>query len=316
MNKWEHDHSFGQDKKKPGEFRTLIVIAMTFTTMILEIVAGIIYGSMALLADGLHMASHASALMISMIAYVYARRYAHDKRFSFGTGKVNSLAGFTGAILLAAFALVMAWESVGRLFAPLPIAFNQALMVAVFGLVVNGLSVLVLGHDHGHHHDHEHHDEHAHDHSHHHEHDHNLRSAYLHVLADALTSVLAIFALLAGKYYALNWLDPVMGIVGAVLVARWSYGLLKMTIAVLLDHQGPQELQELIRRNIADIQGADVVDLHLWQIGPGMYSLIMSIATSDPLEVQLYKQAIPQDSGIVHITVEVHQDHNVSSQTG
>lgn len=313
MPHWEHDHTFGQHKKKPGEFRTLIVILLTAATTVLEIVAGIVYGSMALLADGLHMASHATALTISMAAYIYARRFAHDERFSFGTGKVNSLAGFTGAILLALFALLMGWESVGRFLDPVPIAFNQALMVAAFGLVVNGLSVFILGHDSGHGHEHNHDVEYAtaqHDHL--HDHDHNLRSAYLHVLADALTSLLAIFALLAGKYYGLNWLDPVMGIVGAVLVARWSLGLLRTTSCVLLDHQGPDDIQEAIRRNIADSCNADVVDLHLWQIGPGKYSLILSVVASDPRHVEFYKQAVPVNAGIVHMTVEVHRPSSSS----
>ena len=240
MNPWEHDHTFGQDEKKPGETRTLIVVLLTAATMVLEIVAGIVYGSMALLADGLHMASHATALAIAMVAYVYARKFARDERFAFGTGKVNSLAGYTGAVLLALFALLMAWESVERLIEPVPIAFNRALLVAVVGLLVNGLSVWILGIESGHTHDHSHEDDTNNgDNHHHHDHDHNLRSAYLHVLADALTSLFAIFALLAGKYLRWNWLDPVMGIIGAMLVARWSLGLLRTTSRILLDRQGP-----------------------------------------------------------------------------
>ena len=215
----EHDHTFGQDRRKPGETRTLVVVLLTAGTMIIEIVAGIAYGSMALLADGLHMASHASALAIALFAYVYARRHAHDDRFCFGTGKVNSLAGYTGAVLLAVIAVAMAWESIHRMFEPVPIAFNQALIVAFLGLLVNGLSVVILdvGHADGGHDSHEHGDHHAHEHHEHRHaggHDHNLRSAYLHVLADALTSMLAIAALLAGKYFGLGWLDPVMGVIG------------------------------------------------------------------------------------------------------
>ncbi len=211
-----HQHTFGQDLKRPGEFRTLVVIAITASMMVVEIAAGLAFGSMALLADGLHMGSHAVALGISAFAYVYARRHAHNERYSFGTGKVNTLGGYTGAILLAVFASMMAFESVVRLFNPVEIAFNQAIFVAVLGLIVNGASVFILdvGHDHEHdHHGHDHH------------HDHNLKSAYLHVLADALTSLLAIFALLIGKYFGAVWMDPVMGIVGAILVARWSIGL-------------------------------------------------------------------------------------------
>ena len=223
LARWRHDHSFGQDRRRPGERRTQLVIVITATMMVIEIAAGVLFGSMALLADGLHMASHAVALGINAYAYAYARRHAHDASYSFGTGKVNTLGGFTGAVLLAAFALLMASESVQRLVAPVPIAFNQAIWVAVLGLVVNGVSMLILGHHHGHAHDHDHHDhEHPeHDHEAHEGagHDHNLVSAYLHVLADALTSLLAIVALLAAKYFGLTWMDPFMGIVGAVLVA-------------------------------------------------------------------------------------------------
>jgi cation diffusion facilitator family transporter len=227
IESWRHDHSFGQEKVRQGEHRTLIVIAITAVMMVVEIAAGITFGSMALLADGLHMASHTAAIGIAAFAYVYARRHAFDKRFSFGTGKVNPLAGFASAVLLIVFAGLMAWESTERFFNPIDIAFNQAILVAIFGLIVNGASALILGHsgpDHEHGHDHSH--GHHHDEKHH---DHNLRAAYFHVLADALTSVLAIVALLAGKYYGLNWLDPVMGIVGALLVARWSLSLVRST---------------------------------------------------------------------------------------
>ncbi|MGB5607249.1 MAG: CDF family Co(II)/Ni(II) efflux transporter DmeF, partial [Gammaproteobacteria bacterium] len=234
---WQHDHIFGQDKVRPGERRTLWVILITATMMVIEITAGLVYGSMALLADGLHMASHTAALGITTIAYVYTRRCAADSRFCFGTGKVNAFAGYTSAVLLALFALLMAWESINRLFNPVEIAFNQAIVVAVLGLIVNGVSMIMLG---GHHHGHDHEHQHADPHHHRHEHtDHNLRAAYLHVLADALTSLLAIFALLAGKFMGLNWMDPVMGIVGAILVARWSLGLIRDTSGILLDHQAP-----------------------------------------------------------------------------
>jgi cation diffusion facilitator family transporter len=309
MNPWEHDHSFGQDEKKPGEVRTLVVVLLTAATMVLEIVAGVVYGSMALLADGLHMASHATALTISMVAYVYARRYARDDRFSFGTGKVNSLAGFTGAILLAVFALMMAWESVERLISPVPIAFNQAILVAVIGLFINGVSVFILGHNAVHEHGHSRDtDAEAHDHNngheHGHDHDHNLRSAYLHVLADTLTSFLAIFALLSGKYFGLHWLDPVMGVVGAVLVGRWSMGLLGTTSNVLLDRQGPRSARESIRQKIRD-HGDDVCDLHLWAVGPGVYVLILGIVTENPQPPSHYRRLLPTTVRLVHVTVEV-----------
>lgn len=303
-----HDHTFGQDRKRPGETSTLIVVVLTAVMMVVEIAAGIVYGSMALLADGLHMASHAVALGISMFAYIYARRHARDERFSFGTGKVNSLGGFTGAVLLALFAVGMAWESVERLMAPVLIQFDQALVVAVVGLLVNGFSVFVLGHeeeeghaDHDRGHDHHHDYEHAHGHG----HDHNLRAAYLHVLADALTSLLAIGALLAGKYFGLRWLDPVMGVVGAILVARWSLGLLVATARVLLDHQGPAGLREEIRRAVEQEDGTEVTDLHLWQIGPGIYSLVLTVHGADCKPADHYRGLLPKRHGLVHVTIEV-----------
>jgi cation diffusion facilitator family transporter len=208
ISNWEHGHSFGQEERRSGELRTLIVIGITATMMVVEIVAGIAFGSMALLADGMHMASHAVALSINAFAYIYARKHAHDSRFSFGTGKVNALGGFSGAVLLAMFALFMAWESVERLMFPTEIVFNSAIIVAVLGLLVNGVSVFILGenHHHGDEHDHQHShdDDEEHHHSHHdhgHHHDHNLRSAYLHVLADALTSLYSSFSQISG----MNW---------------------------------------------------------------------------------------------------------------
>lgn len=299
LRNWQHTHAFGQDRKRPGEFRTIIVIAITATMMVVEITAGIIFGSMALLADGLHMASHTAALTINAFAYIYARRYAHDPKYSFGTGKVNALGGFTGAVLLAIFSLMMAWESVDRIVYPVDIAFNQAIVVAVLGLIVNGASVVILGH----HHDHAGHEDH--DQKHHH-HDHNLRAAYLHVLADALTSLLAIFALLAAKYFGLIWMDPLMGIVGALLVARWSLGLLRTTSAVLLDEQGPKHLQERIEQFIEDDDN-QIVDLHLWSVGPDIYSVIVSIVAHNPQPPDHYKRLISSNPGLVHVTVEVNE---------
>jgi cation diffusion facilitator family transporter len=312
VNPWKHDHTFGQDEKRPGEVRTLIVVVLTAATMVLEIVAGLAYGSMALLADGLHMGSHATALAIAMVAYVYARKFARDERFAFGTGKVNSLAGYTGAILLAVFALLMAWESVDRLVEPVPIAFDQALLVAVVGLLVNGLSVWILGIESGHAHERRRAED-AGETRHHHEHDHNLRSAYLHVLADALTSLLAIFALLAGKHLGWNWLDPVMGIVGALLVARWSLGLLRTTSRVLLDRQGPERLRESIRRSIEAL-GDEVADLHLWAIAPDKYSLVLSVASDHSRSPADYREALPSDSRLTHVTVEVWRRTEIYSE--
>ena len=312
---WQHSHAFGQDIKRRGESRTMIVIAITGAMMVIEIAAGIIYGSMALLADGLHMASHAAALSINAFAYVYARRHAHDESFSFGTGKVNTLGGFTGAVLLAGFALIMVWESVARLISPIDIAFNQAIFVAVIGLLVNGASVWILG---AHHHPEEeqdlpdqyaahthHHGAHDH-HGHHHHHDHNLVSAYLHVLADALTSLLAIFALLGAKYFGLIWADPLMGIVGAALVARWSWGLLRSTSNILLDREATDELRKVIKDKIEADADNHVADLHVWAVGPNIYSVIISVVTHEPRAPDHYKQLIPPGLGVMHAVVEVH----------
>ena len=302
-----HSHTFGQDRKRPGENRTFVVIAVTATMMVVEIATGMLFGSMALLADGLHMASHAAALSINAFAYVYARRHADDRRFSFGTGKVNALGGFSGAVLLAVFAAMMAFESVVRLVNPVAIAFNPAIAVAVVGLVVNGLCMLILNHKDGHGHAHGH--DHAHgrsDHHHGHHQDHNLRSAYLHVLADALTSLLAIIALLAAKYFGLVWMDPLMGIVGAVMVSRWSIGLLASTSQVLLDRQAPAVIREKIVDGIEKTGDTQVVDLHLWAVGPEIYAAIVSLDTNHPEPPDYYKQLVAEELNLVHITVEVN----------
>ena len=325
LARWRHEHAFGQDRRRPGESRTQLVIGITATMMVVEIAAGVLFGSMALLADGLHMASHAVALGINAYAYAYARRHAHDSSYSFGTGKVNTLGGFTGAVLLAAFALLMVSESVQRLVSPVPIAFDQAIFVAVLGLVVNGASMLILGHRHdahghdehdAHGHDeneaehadtdHDHHHDHAHAHAHEAGHDHNLVSAYLHVLADALTSVLAIVALLAAKYFGLGWMDPVMGLVGAALVARWSFGLLKTTGAVLLDRSAPEAERAALKAAIERVDGNRVVDLHAWCIGPNLYAAMLTVVTPHPRGPEHYKSLLPRHLNIVHVTVEVH----------
>jgi len=303
ISRWQQPHTFNQDKKQPGEKRTVWVIVITATMMVVEISAGILFGSMALLADGLHMASHAAALLISVFAYVYARRHAKDAKYSFGTGKVNALGGFSGAILLGVFALMMVWESVDRLIHPVSIAFNQAISVAVLGLIVNGVSVFILGDHHSGHDstDHTHHTDHPSNDSHH---DHNLRAAYFHVLADALTSITAIFALLIAKYFGLNWMDPMMGIVGAILITRWSVGLIGATSGILLDEQAEQ-LVEMVRTSIEN-QNDKICDLHLWLIAPNIYSLVLSIVSDDPKSPDEYKQRLPHDLGLEHITIEVN----------
>ena len=311
---WTHEHSFGQEQVQAGERKTIAVIVITAIMMVVEIAAGLAFGSMALLADGLHMASHTVAIGIAAFAYIYARRKAFDPRFNFGTGKVNPLAGFGSAVLLIIFALFMAWESVLRFINPVDIAFNQAIVVAVLGLVVNGVSAVILsqspGHDHGHGHGHDHEHEQAHDHGHdhdHHHHDHNLRAAYIHVIADALTSLLAIFALLAGKFFGLNWLDPVMGIVGAILVGRWSYGLLRDTAQVLLDHQAPEKVRRRISGAIETGDTASVTDLHVWSIGPGRRAAAITVVSDTPQQPDYYRDLLPRDLGLVHVTIEIHQ---------
>lgn len=302
LEAWQHNHTFGQESIKSGEKRTWIVIALTGVMMVIEVVAGVIFGSMALLADGLHMASHAVALGISAFAYLYARRYAADSRFTFGTGKVNALGGFTGAILLAGFAFFMAYESVFRLFHPVNIEFNSAIYVAVIGLVVNGLSAVILGNPtHDHHHNKHQNGKHA------HKHDHNLRSAYLHVMADALTSLTAIGALFAGKQFGAVWMDPVMGIAGSLLVANWSRGLLKDTSSVLLDRQAEETLGEKIAQSIESLGDEKIADLHLWSIGPNIYNANLSVIAHHPKSPGFYKEQLPSDIGLVHSTIEVHQ---------
>jgi cation diffusion facilitator family transporter len=293
---WQHSHSFGQDVKRPGEQRTLIVIIITGTMMIVEIVTGVLYGSMALLADGLHMASHAVALSINMFAYVYARHHAENPRYSFGTGKVNALGGFTGAVLLAIFALLMVWKSLERFIQPVSIVFNQAIFVAVLGLIINGVSVFILGIEN---HDPENTED--------HHHDHNLKSAYLHVMADALTSVLAIIALLTAKYSGFIWMDPLMGIIGAILVSRWSFGLLHSTSDILLDRQGPKDTRQKIKESIEEDKDSRVTDMHLWSIGPNIYAVIVAVVAYGPATPEEYKSRVPKDLGIRHISIEIHK---------
>jgi cation diffusion facilitator family transporter len=257
---------------------------------------------MALLADGLHMGSHATALGIAAFAYAYARKNATNARFSFGTGKVNALGGFTGALLLAGFALFMVIESVDRFMNPVVISFNGAIFVAIIGLIVNGVSAWILGDDHDH--SHAHHEDESHSHHHHSHHDHNRQAAYFHVLADALTSLLAIIALLAGKYAGWNWMDPVMGIVGAILITRWSWGLLRTTAGVLLDEQQASIVQD-IKRTV-ECDDTRVSDLHVWSIGPNLYAAIVAIVAHDPQPPGHYRDRIQTGhSSLVHVTVEV-----------
>lgn len=301
----EHEHIFLGENQERNERKVWLVIALTATMMVVEITAGHWFGSMALIADGWHMSTHAAAMLIAVFAYRYARRNATNRQFTFGTGKVGDLAGFASAVALALIAMLIGWESFQRLLEPVPISFNQAILVAVIGLVVNLVSAWLLRDDH---HDHGHHG-HGHEHDHHHDHDrdNNLRAAYLHVLADALTSVLAIIALLLGRSYGWFWADPVMGLVGAVVITRWSWGLVQDAGGVLLDRV-PDDGSLETRVRAAVETGADkITDLHIWQIGPGHYSVIASIASQAPKTAAEYKAILDHIDHVSHTTVEVHQ---------
>lgn len=316
-----HEHVFlGQDHRR-NERRVWWVIALTAGMMAVEIIAGHLYGSMALVADGWHMSTHAGAMLITALAYGYARRHARNPRFTFGTGKLGELAGFASAIVLALIALIIGWESVARLVDPVPISFDQAIAIAAVGLLVNLVSAWLLkdDHGHGHNHDHDHshghrrHPDHGADHRHAHGtrpvhaahgHDNNLRSAYVHVLADALTSVLAIVALLVGRSYGWLWADPAMGVVGALVIARWSWGLIRDAGTVLLDAT-PQSGR--LRRDIEQaLDAADgaIVDLHVWQVGPGHYAAIVSLVARQPRDSAFYKAKLAHIAGLSHLTVE------------
>ncbi|KVK54834.1 cation transporter [Agrobacterium deltaense] len=322
-----HDHVFLGQNHERNERRVWMVIALTAAMMVAEIVAGHWYGSMALTADGWHMSTHAGAMLISALAYLYARREARNPRFTFGTGKFGDLAGFASAIVLAVVALLIAVESAMRLINPVEIDFNQAILVAIIGLAVNLLSAVLLKddhhHDHGHGHGHGHgshahhgHGSHAHhDHGshagHHADHgakggrDNNLRAAYLHVLADALTSVLAIVALLLGKWNGWSFLDPLMGIVGGLVIARWSWGLIRSTATTLLDALPPAEdLPQEIRESV-ETEEDRITDLHVWQVGPGHHAAIVAIHSQAPKAPAFYKQKLAAIHELSHVTVEV-----------
>ena len=304
LEAFAHDHDFLGASHDENARRTLWVVALTSVMMVGEIVAGQIFGSMALLADGFHMATHAGALAVAAGAYAFARRHAHNRRFTFGTGKVGDLAGFASALVLGLFALGIATESVGRLLDPRPVAFGQATLVAALGLVVNVVSALLLSGGHHHGHDHHHHDHGDHGHHGHHEghhHDNALRSAYLHVLADALTSVLAIMALLAGRYLGWIWLDPAMGIVGALVIARWSWSLMRDTGAVLLDTSDPH-LEAEVREAVEGAGDARITDLHIWRVGPGAHAAIVSVTGA--ADAEAVRRRLGAVHELAHVTVE------------
>jgi len=303
---WRHDHVFLGAAHERNERRTWAVVGLTAAMMVAEIAGGTIFGSMALLADGWHMSTHAGALAIAAFAYRYARSHARDPRFAFGTGKLGDLAGFTSAIVLALIALLIGYESVLRLFQPVTIHYSEATAIAVVGLGVNLLSAWLLGGDHhldhGHDDDHDH-DDHGH---HHHHHDHNLRSAYWHVLADALTSVLAIAGLLAAWIYGWTWLDPVIGVVGAVVIAHWSWGLIRDSGAVLLDATPNRALADAIRSRL-EVGHDRIADLHVWRLGPGHHGAIVSLVSDEPEPVEHYRAKLDGIGQLSHLTIEVHR---------
>jgi cation diffusion facilitator family transporter len=301
-----HEHVFLGASHDANARRTLWVVGLTAIMMIGEIVAGYWTGSMALLADGFHMATHAGALSVAAAAYAYARRHARDARFSFGTGKVGELAGFASALVLGLIALAIGVESALRLFQPVTVAFGEATWIAVLGLAVNIVSALLLSgsHDHGHGHEHSH----AHDHGHHHGHgqDNNLRSAYIHVLADALTSVLAIAALLAGRFLGWVWLDPVMGIVGGIVIARWAWTLMRDTAAVLLDRTDEHVADE-VREAIEGPGDVTIADLHIWRVGPEAHAAIVGFVSADEsLDGVEVRRRLKPVRELRHITIERH----------
>ena len=305
LEPWQHSHRFIGESAR-SERRTAQVMLLAGAMMVVEIVAGMVFGSMALLADGWHMATHVAAFGIALYAYRYARSHADSPRYTFGTGKVGVLGGYASAVALAAVALVMALESVMRIVEPREIHFNQAIGVAVAGLLVNLVSGWMLSGRAGHAHDHEHGAAPAHEHEHLHEHDHNLRAAYVHVLADALTSVFAIAALLAGMFWGWVWLDPVMGLAGAAVIARWSYGLLRETGHILLDGAVDESTQAAIRRAIEGEADNMIADLHVWHVGPRHYAVSVSVVTHQTRTPEHYKRLLEDIPRLAHVVVEVN----------
>jgi cation diffusion facilitator family transporter len=316
IDPWTHEHVFLSEKHQHNERRTWFVVALTAVMMIGEIAAGSLFGSMALLADGWHMATHAAALGIAGAAYLFARRQARNSRFAFGTGKFGDLAAFSSAIILGMIAVQIAYESVLRLINPVPISYVEAIAVAALGLCVNLASAWLLRdshdhhHGHGHVHDHDdhrgHHDHDDHHHHHHRHHDNNLRAAYVHVLADAATSVLAIGALVVAMVSGWAWADPAVGIVGSLVIASWAFGLIRDAGAVLLDVSFDRKLQATIR---ARLEAGDdrITDLHLWRVGPGHCAAVISVVSEAPLAPATYKERLRDLKGLSHVTVEVER---------
>ena len=300
MTNHAHEHVFLGAAHEENARRTLWVVMLTVVMMVAEIAAGYLTGSMALLADGFHMATHAGALGIAAAAYAYAKRHARSPRYSFGTGKVGDLGGFASALILALVALGIGVESVIRLLEPTAVQFGTATLIAIAGLVVNIVSALLLGHGHSHGHDHNHEHDHEHD---HHSNDNTLKSAYVHVIADALTSVLAIAALLAGRYLGWVWLDPVMGIVGAIVIARWAWSLMGVTAGVLLD-QTDEHVAAEIRELVEQPGDARITDLHVWRVGPDAHAAIVSVVGQASTDADSIRERLKPVHEVSHLTVE------------
>jgi len=299
LDGFTHPHVYLGRHHAANERRTLIVVGLTAAMMVAEIGGGALFGSMALIADGLHMSTHTAALGVSALAYVYARRHADNPRFAFGTGKFGDLAAFASGLALAMISLLIAYECIGRLIHPLAIAYDEALAIAAVALCVNLASAWLLRDDHEHRHDHDH--DHDHDHS---QADHNLRAAYLHVLADAATSLLAIFGLFLARNFGLIWMDPVVGLAGCCVILSWAYGLLRDSGGVLLDVTPDDRLREAIKARL-ETEGDFVSDLHLWRLGPGHRAAVISIVSAHPKSPQEHKERLADLPGLSHVTIEV-----------
>jgi len=298
IQQWQHHHYFNQEKKS-AERKTLFVVLLTLSTMLIEIIAGWIYNSTALFADGWHMSTHGTALSISLFTYILARKYTNDKRFAFGAWKIEILGAYTSAILLGIVGLFVLVISIERIFKPMEIIYNYALIVAIGGLIVNMVSALILQYgDDRHHNDREH--------NHHHEKDLNLQSAYLHVIADVLTSVFAILALLGAKYYHWNWLDPFVGIIGSFLIFRWTFVLIKDTSGILLDREMDSPIIKQITEIIESDGDSKISDLHFWRVAQNKYACILSIVAKNPCSIIAYKDKLKGIDELSHITIETN----------
>jgi cation diffusion facilitator family transporter len=314
IESFQHQHVFLGARHDQNAKRVWMVVGLTAVMMVGEIVGGAVFGSLALVADGWHMSTHAAALSISALAYSYARRHVHDDRFAFGTGKLGDLASFASAIVLGMIALLIGYESVQRLMNPVSIWYDEAIAIAVLGLFVNLASAWLLRDDHGHDHHHHHHGHDNHDnngldhqdHDHHHDRDLNLRAAYVHVLADALTSVLAIAGLTTAKLAGWTFMDPVVGLVGTGVILSWAYGLLRQSGAVLIDAVPDQGLMERIRGAL-EVDGDAISDLHLWRVGPGHYAAVISLVTHNPKHPKSYKEKLASLPKLSHVTIEIQR---------